>query len=140
MKKFILSALFGFLGLFVANSIVALFLLGPMLNAYFGSYVRTNQQGLHIPAILSGYIILAVVMAYLYPKLKWNIGWIKRGLAFGLSMGAAVSLGGHLITAGWSTIPAFPMAVSGVIDALTATVGGVIVAFINNKLASQKMG
>lgn len=130
MKTWILAGLAGFLGTFVSGTLLALAILQPFVSKSFGPHVRTAAQGLNYPSLIGGYLVVSFIMAALYPKLTLGLPWPAAGAGFGLLMGSAVFFGGHLIVAGWSTMPFQPMLLSGLVDALCGLAGGVAIAFV----------
>ena len=125
-----IAVIAGFLVTFVVASLLAVFVLQPWVNADLAGYVRTMEQGLHLPSILAGYFVLAAVMTGLYPRVNLNEHWLWNGLLFGLTVGVAVFVAGHLIISGWSVIPAKPMLLSGLVDTLAPALGGIAIAFV----------
>ncbi len=132
MKKFIVAASIGFFINNLVATLIAMIILNPLLNASFSGTVRTEQQGLHFHSLLSGYLLLSIIMAWMYPKINFRNNWVINGLVFGTTIGAIVFLSGHLIVAGWSIIPATPMFISGVLDCLSTIATGLFIAFIYN--------
>jgi hypothetical protein len=131
MKRFLLSALSGFLATFLAGSVLAMAVLQPLVAKDFGIYVRSMEQGLNMPAMVSGYLLLGLALALLYPRVDWDMSWAKKGASLGFVLGLAVFFAGHLVVAGWSTLPAGPMIFSGFVDAFSLAAGGMAVALLN---------
>lgn len=124
MLHYTLAILAGAVTTFMVNTLLAMFVIGPFFNKALG-VVRTMEQGLHWPAMLVGYLGLAAILAFLYPRL--DLGgehFLFKGAMVGLLLGLAVFTCGHLVIAGWSTIPAGPMLWSGLLDAAAVVVGG----------------
>jgi len=63
-------------------------------------------------------------------------GW-RHGATIGLALGLAVFLGDHLVTAGWSKLPALPMLISGGLDAFAVMAGGVAIAMVQRSGSLQ---
>ena len=95
----------------------------PFIAPLLAPHIRTEEMGLHFPALLSGYVVLAlgmIALAVLSDAASRGWGWVMQT---GAVLGLTVFLGDHLITAGWSQLAAGPMAVSGVLDALSVLAG-----------------
>ncbi|MBX7057908.1 MAG: hypothetical protein K1X75_07560 [Leptospirales bacterium] len=128
MMTWILASVAGAATSFVANSLMAAALIGPLFSEQLG-VVRSREQGLQWAAMLGGTLLLAGLCAYLYPRLDFGLpNEALRGALLGALIGLAVFGAGHLIVAGWSTIPAAPMFWSGLLDALAWIPGGVAIA------------
>ena len=130
MKKFIISSSAGFVINNVVATLVAMLILNPFLNPSFEGTVRSQEQGLQMPSLLGGYLLLTILMAWLYPRINWSRGWVNNGLTYGLVIGGIIFVAGHLIVAGWSIIPGQPMLISGLIDTLATIATGLFIAYI----------
>jgi len=129
MKKFSLSLIIGFITNNVVGTLVAMFILNPYLNPMFKETIRTQEVGLEMPSLLSGYFVLTLLMVILYPYLNLKGTWIKKGAFFGLLIGGIIFLSGHMIIAGWSILPPKPMLISGILDILSTIATGVVIAY-----------
>lgn len=129
MKKFSLSLLLGFLTNNVVGTLVAMFILNPLLNPMFGETVRTQEAGLEFPSLLSGYFTLTLLMVVAFPHINLKGSWIRKGVLFGLLTGGIIFLSGHLIIAGWSILPPKPMLISGILDILSTIATGLVIAY-----------
>lgn len=93
--------------------------MGPFLNASFGEMIRNPEtDGLLMPALLGGYAVISMGLAWLYPRVFSSRPGATELMLFAGVVGLLVCLGDHLVTAGWSRLPAWSMGVSGVLDAL----------------------
>lgn len=129
MKKQLIATILGFIATFVVNTVLAIVVLGPLVNAKLGIARNPETDGLNFPAILGGYLALALFMVWLVQILPAE-NWIKRGFRAGLATGFAVFIAGHAIVAGWSVADASSMIFSGFVDTLATIVGGIVIAFI----------
>ena len=129
MKKFSLSLFLGFIVNNIVATITAMFILNPLLNPMFNGSVRTKEDGLEIPSLLSGYFLLTLLMVIGYKYFSFEANWLKKGLIWGLLTGGIVFVSGHLIIAGWATIPPKPMLISGVLDTLATVATGIVIAY-----------
>ena len=130
MKKFSLSLVLGFITNNVVATMIALFILNPLLNPMFDGAVRTQEDGLEMPSLLSGYFILTLFMVIGYKHFSLDVNWLKKGIAWGSLIGVIIFTSGHLIVAGWATIPPKPMLISGILDTLATVATGVVIAYI----------
>jgi hypothetical protein len=128
MKKQLIATFLGFLATFVVNTVLAMAVLGPLVNSKLGISRNPETDGLNFPAMLGGYIALAVFMVWLV-RLLSNESWLKRGFTAGLATGLAVFVAGHAIVAGWSVADAGSMIFSGFVDTLATIVGGIVIAY-----------
>lgn len=129
MKKQIIATLLGFIANFIVNSIIAMAILGPLLNSSIGIVRDAEKDGLNFPAILSGYLLLTIFMVWLTQNIKGKT-WLQKGIIVGLMTGLAVNIAGHLIIAGWSVAGGMGMFLSGIIDTLATVVGALVISFI----------
>lgn len=53
----------------------------------------------------------------------------KKGMIYGLFCGLLAIFSDHLIIAGWSRLPIFPMFVSGIIDMFAPIATGVVISY-----------
>ena len=129
MKKNIIATLLGFVATFIANTVLAMTIIGPFLNAKIGISRDLEKDGLNFPAILFGYLLLTVVLVWLVPIVKGKT-WLQKGLLAGAMIGLAVNVAGHLITAGWSIADGTSMLFAGIIDSIATIIGAIVIAFI----------
>lgn len=129
MKKNIIATLLGFVATFIANTVLAMTIIGPFLNAKIGISRDPEKDGLNFPAILIGYLLLTVVLVWLVPIVKGKT-WLQKGLLAGAMIGLAVNVAGHLITAGWSIADGTSMLIAGIIDSFATIIGAIVIAFI----------
>ena len=130
MKKFTISTLGGFVIINMVATIVAMFILNPLLNPSFQGTVRSMEEGLNMPSLLGGYLLLTVLMTGSYSQINWKNHWATNGLLLGAVTGGVIFVSGHLIVAGWSIIPAKPMLLSGILDSIATIATGIFIAFI----------
>lgn len=106
----------------VSGTVIAV-AMQPFIAPLLAPHIRTEEMGLNFPALLSGYVVLAlgmIALAVLADAASRSWSWV---LQTGVVLGLTVFLGDHLITAGWSQLAPGPMAVSGVLDALSILAG-----------------
>jgi hypothetical protein len=129
MKKFSLSLIIGFIVNNLVATLVAMFILNPLLNPMFNGAVRTQEDGLEMPSLLSGYFLLTLLMVFGYKYFSFEAKWLKKGIIWGLLVGGIAFVAGHLIVAGWAKIPPAPMLISGVLDTLATIATGIVIAY-----------
>jgi hypothetical protein len=128
MKRTIFAVTVGFVATFVINTIIALMIIGPFFNQSLG-IVRTPEQGLQIPAILIGYLIVAYGMTWILQHIRRD-GWLRPGIFVGGLTGVMVFAAGHMIIAGWSTVDTSALIYSGLFDAVSPMFGAVAIAYV----------
>lgn len=130
MMKWILPLGMGYVVTNVVATVLAIAVLQPIVLPMFGSYIRTDADGLAFMPLLSGYLVITIVLVWLMPRVKYRrSGWLHCAVV-GLVLGTAVFLGDHLVTAGWSKLPVLPMLLSGLVDSLAVMAGGIVVAVV----------
>ena len=129
MKKNILATVLGFIATFIANTVLAMAIIGPFLNAKIGISRDPEKDGLNFPAILIGYLLLTIFMVWLTPLVKRKT-WLQKGLNVGAMTGLCINVAGHLITAGWSIADGTSMLFAGIIDCFATIIGAIVIAFI----------
>ena len=129
MKKFTLSLGLGFIVNNVVATTIAMFILNPLLNQMFDGTIRTQEDGLEMLSLLSGYFLLTLFMVIGYKYFSLDIKWQKKGAIWGLLVGGIIFVAGHLIVAGWAITPPRPMFISGVLDTLATIATGVVIAY-----------
>jgi hypothetical protein len=127
MKKFSISLGLGFIVNNLVGTLVAMFILAPLLNPLFGDTLRSE---LNMPSLLGGYFLQTLFMVIAFPFVTFSTNWVKQGLAWGALAGGLTFLSDHMITAGWSVLPVTPMIISGFIDILAPLATGLLIAYI----------
>lgn len=113
MQKFGLSLAVGFIVNNAVAALIAMFILNPLLNPMFNGVVRTQEEGLEMPSLLAGYFLLTSLMVIGFKYFSLEAKWLKKGIIWGLLIGGNTFMAGHLIVAGWATIPPVPMIIFG---------------------------
>ncbi len=129
LPKRLIATLAGFVATFVGNTLLAIFVLGPLVNARLRISRDPVADGLNFPAILAGYLGLTLFLVWLVPHMR-SATWVRRGLVAGIATGTAANVSSYLIVAGWSIADGPAMLFSGVIDALATVLGALVIAFI----------
>lgn len=130
MKKFILSLGFGFIINNLVATVIAIFILNPLLNTMFGNSIRSQEEGLEMPSLLCGYFLLTLLMVIGYKHFIFKANWLKKGIAWGLLVGGFTYVSAHLIVASWAKIPPMAMFITGLLDTLATVSTGIVIAYI----------
>lgn len=132
MKKYILSLSTGFFVMMIFAILMAK-ASSPFLSELFSETIRKEgQDGLLMPSLLSGYFLLTFFMTFGFKHFYINVtSWKKRGLLFGLFCGLLAFFSDHLIIAGWSRLPVFPMFVSGIADMVAPIMTGILISYFH---------
>ena len=133
MMKWIRPLSIGYVVMNVVATTLAVVILQPFVSPMFGLYIRTDLDGLSFAPLLAGYLVITIALVWLMPLVKSGRSDWLHGAAVGLVLGAAVFLGDHLVTAGWSKLPALPMLLSGLVDALAVMASGIVVAVVQQR-------
>lgn len=113
----------------VTGTVIAI-AMQPFVAPLLAPHIRTEDQGLLFPALLSGYVVFGAMLTALAVLTEASgKRWIWV-LQTGAVVGLAIFLGDHLITAGWSQLAALPMAASGILDSLSILAGFCAVTFV----------
>jgi hypothetical protein len=129
MNRTLFSILGGFLAMFVTATAIAIG-MRPFAAPMFGPFIRTDADGLAFAPLVAGYLIVTCILTWLVAHTTTSTkGW-RHGAMVGFALGLAVFLGDHLVTAGWSKLPALPMLISGGLDTFAVMAGGIVIAMI----------
>lgn len=131
--KTVLAAFVGFIAMFITNGLMAAVIIGPFLEERYREIVATPVR---FPLLIIGYLIIAVAMALLYPRLKTAQNWLSHSVVVGILIGLSVFLGTHTVIAGYTTIDAIGWITSGLFDSLGPVVGMVTIGYIYHRLDS----
>ena len=131
MKSPISGLIIGFIVTFVANALLAMSVIGPLLNQRLG-ISRTMEQGLHFPSMIFGYLGLAAFMVWQIRR-RPDHGWLRQGIIVGGTSGLVVFVAGHAIVAGWSVADPLAMILAGLVDTLAAIIGACAITFAQRK-------
>ena len=134
MKKFFLSCLAGFTGMFTLSGLWYMVIMREF-------YASQNASIMHdpvsiFPFILLGYAVLSLIMAYMYP-LGYKGGTpAKEGLRFGILVGLLlVSL--NLTLQGVYILTTSSTIVDSLYHLVEQGLGGVLIALVYGKLATE---
>ncbi len=129
MKKFSISLLAGFVVNNMVGTLVAMFVAKPLVGEVMAQFERSSDT-LEMPALLSGYFLLTLMMVIAYPYLKMEGNWLRKGVKWGLLAGLMSFVSIYLIISGWSILPPQQMLISAVIDVSSTVATGIVIAFV----------
>ena len=124
----IYHVLAAWIAMFVSGSAIAV-AMGPWIAPTFGEMIRDPESdGLLWPALLGGYLVISIVLVIFMRSIQPATIW--KATELGLILGLAVFLGDHLVTAGWSKLPAVSMLISGLLDSISVGFAALVVYII----------
>ena len=132
--KTLLAALAGFITMFITNGLIAAVIIGPLFEERYREIVANP---LHFPLLIIGYLIIAVAMALLYPRLKPTHNWLGHSAIAGVLIGMSIFLGAHTVIAGYTTIDAVGWILSGLFDSIGPFVGMLTIGYIYHRSKSN---
>jgi hypothetical protein len=128
--KVLPTALAGFVTMFITNGLMAAVVIGPLFESRYESIVANPAN---FPLLILGYLIIAVAMALLYPRLQPGGSWLSHSLQVGVFFGLAVFLGTHTVISGYTTIDATGFILSGMFDSVGPMVGMVAIGYAHHR-------
>lgn len=87
MKKFSLSLGLGFIINNIVATVIAIFILNPLLNKMFNNSIRSQEEGLEMIPLLTGYFLLTLLMVVGYKYFSLKATWLKKRCYLGLVSG-----------------------------------------------------
>jgi hypothetical protein len=126
-----LATMGGFVSMFITNGILAAAVIGPLFEARYHEFVA---EPVNYGLLAAGYLIIALALALLYPRLAPTAGWFPRSLVAGVLVGLAIFLGAHTVIAGYTVLDPLGFILSGLLDSLGPAVGMVTVGFVYARL------
>ena len=125
--RLIIATIAGFVAMFITNGLMAAAVIGPLFEDRYEEIVSTSPQ---VPALIAGYLLIAAVMALLYPRLQVGSGWLSRSLIAGALVGAAAFLGTHAVISGYTTIDPLGFVLSGALDSAGPIAGMIAIGYV----------
>ena len=127
-KKMILSTLAGFVAMFALAYLWHVIVMGSFYDEQFANTARAAPQ---FPFIVLAYLVLAILMAYIYPIGYKGGTAVSEGIKFGILIGLLSALPSNLVTYGVSNVPSLagPI-VDAIWHVLEQGVGGIVVALV----------
>jgi hypothetical protein len=127
LLRTILATVGGFVAMFITNGILAAAVIGPLFEARYRQFVA---DPVNYGLLALGYLIIALALALLYPRLAPTSSWLPRSVVAGALMGLAIFLGTHTVLSGYMALDPVAFILSGLFDSLGPTVGMVAIGFV----------
>ncbi len=127
MKKCVLAALAGFAVMF---SISGLWYLVIMRNFYSTQFAEVNRPEENMIWIVIGYIVAAILLAFIYPIGYKGGDPAKEGLRFGILMGLIMILPVAFILFGVYKFPLTGSLVDTIYQIVEKSIGGVVIGLV----------
>jgi Na+/H+ antiporter NhaC len=125
----------GFVGMFVTNAIMAVAVIGPLVEERYEEVVASSPR---LATLAAGYLLIAVVMALLYPRLQVGASWLSRSVIAGALVGLAAFPGTHTVISGYTTIDATGFVISGLLDSAGPIVGMIAIGYIYQRAETPR--
>lgn len=123
----LIAALAGFVVMFVVNGLLAAMVIGPLVEDRYEAVIASEPR---FAVLIVGYLIIAVAMALLYPRLRPGDSWLSTSLSAGALIGIATFLGTHTVIAGYTTVDTLGFVISGAFDSLGPMLGTVAIGYV----------
>jgi len=127
MKKCALAALAGFAVMF---SISGLWYLVIMGNFYSTQFAEVNRPDDNMLWIVIGYIVAAILLAFIYPIGYKGGDPVKEGLRFGILIGLIMTLPMALILFGVYKFPLTGSLVNTIYQVVEKSIGGIVIGLV----------
>jgi len=103
-KKVILSTLAAFIAMFALSYLWHVVVMGNFYQEQFANTARATPE---FPFIILAYLVLAILMAYIYPTGYKGGTAVSEGMKFGILIGLLTALPSNLVTYAVSNVPSF---------------------------------
>jgi len=123
----LLAALAGFVVMFAVNGLLAALIIGPLVENRYEEVIADEPS---FGLLIAGYLIIAIAMALLYPRLQPGVNSLSTSLISGTLIGGAAFLGVHTVIAGYTSIDALGFIISGAFDSLGVIAGMLAVGYV----------
>ena len=127
VKKLVMSAIAGFIVMFIISGLWYMVLMKGYYNDQFADVYRPEFK---MVWIVIGYLVWAFLMAYIYP-----IGYkggppVKEGLKFGILVGLISVLPIGLVLYGAHTVPLTGTLVDAIYHVVEKGIGGIVIGVV----------
>ena len=126
-KKILQAWLAGFIVMYVISFIWYLFIIAGYNAEQFAA---VNREELSMTLITLGYLVLAFLMAYIYPIGFKGGAPLQEGLRFGVLLGLVVSIPNALIYSGSVNMPLVASLVDAIYRTVEITIGATVMALV----------
>ncbi len=134
VKKLVMSAIAGFVVMFIISGLWYLVLMKGYYNDQFAD---VNRPEFKMVWIVIGYLVWAFLMAYIYP-----IGYkggppVKEGLKFGILVGLISVLPISLVLYGAHTVPLTGTLVDAIYHVVEKGIGGIVIGIVYGNITES---
>ncbi len=134
VKKLVMSAIAGFIVMFIISGLWYLVLMKGYYNDQFAD---VNRPEFKMVWIVIGYLVWAFLMAYIYP-----IGYkggppVKEGLKFGILIGLISVLPIGLVLYGAHTVPLTGTLVDAIYHVVEKGIGGIVIGVVYGNITES---
>ena len=136
-KKKLLSWITGFVVMFVLGFLWHQIIMGDFYDNQMSQVLRVE---LRIPFVILGYIVLAFLMAYVYPMGYQGGSPLKEGLRFGVLIGLIWVLPHGLVALGTENITVAGGLVDAIWHVVEQGIGGVVIGLVYGSGAEPATG
>ncbi len=134
----IIAPLVGFALTFINNMLMAVLIITPFLDHRLEVTVK-DPSLLNMPALIAGYLLMNIVMAFVYPRVMLGgASWLRKSVILGSLFGVATFVSVHLVLVGYTTIDPMAFILSGILDAIGPLVGMIGIGFVYRKSAPMQ--
>ena len=126
-KKMLQAWLAGFVVMYVISFVWYLFIIAGYNEAQFAAVAREEMS---MTLITLGYLVLAFLMAYIYPIGFKGGAPLQEGLRFGVLLGLTVSIPTALVLSGAYNMPLAASLIDAIYKTVEITIGATVMALI----------
>ena len=126
-KKLLFSWLAGFVVMFLVSGLWYMVLMQDYYSVQFADVNRAEPL---MPWIVVGYLVWALLMAYIYPIGYKDGSPVKEGLKFGVLIGLISVLPLTLVEHGAYTVPLTATLIDAVYHVVEKGIGGIVIGLV----------
>ena len=129
-KRFIIALVAGFVALFLLSALWHLLIMGDFYKANRSPAAREQLQ---MGFIILGYVVLALLMAYIYPKGYSGGAPVTEGVKFGILIGLLWTLPRSIAIYGVENISGKLLIVDSIWHLIEQGIGGIVIGLVYGK-------
>ena len=129
-KKLALAGIAGFVVMFISSGIWYMALMADYYDEQFAAVSREEPLMMWI---IIGYLVTALLLAYVYPFGYKGGNPVKEGLRFGFTMGLVMMLPMALITYAVNPVPGSALTVDTIYQVVEKSIGGIVIGLVYGK-------
>ncbi len=129
-KKLLLTFVAGFVVMFAMSG---LWYMVIMKVFYSEQFAAVNRPEFNMVWIIAGYLVAAILMAYVYPTGYKGGSPMKEGMKFGLLMGLLMALPIALVNFGVLNLPVTGSVVDTIYQVVEKVAGGMAIGLVYGK-------